>query len=66
MQRLDKIISSQTSLSRNDVKKLIKKCLIKVNSKIVDKSNIQVDELNDIITIGEEQLRYKICLLSIK
>lgn len=59
MQRLDKIISSQTSLSRNDVKKLIKKCLIKVNGKIVDKSNIQVDELNDIITIGEEQLHYK-------
>ena len=53
MQRLDKIISSQTSLSRNDVKKLIKKCLIKVNGKIVDKGNIQVDELNDIITIGE-------------
>ena len=59
MQRLDKIISSQTSLSRNDVKKLIKKCLIKVNGKIVDKCNIQVDELNDIITIGEEELHYK-------
>lgn len=59
MQRLDKIISSQTSLSRNDVKKLIKKCLIKVNGKIVDKGNIQVDELNDIITIGEEELHYK-------
>lgn len=59
MQRIDKFVSSQTSLSRNDVKKLLKKGLIKVNGNTISKSNCLVDENNDVITVNGEEINYK-------
>ena len=59
MQRIDKFVSSQTSLSRNDVKKLLKKGLIKVNGNTIGKSNCLVDENNDVITVNGEEINYK-------
>ena len=59
MQRIDKFVSSQTSLSRNDVKKLLKKGFIKVNGNTISKSNGLVDENNDIITVNGEEINYK-------
>ena len=51
MERIDKVISSQTDMSRNDVKKYIKKGLITVNGKVVDKSQFNVDTDKDIIIV---------------
>ena len=59
MERIDKVISSQTDMSRNDVKKYIKKGLITVNGKVVDKSQFNVDPDKDIITVAGEELTYK-------
>lgn len=59
MERIDKVISSQTDMSRNDVKKYIKKGLITVNGKVVDKSQFNVDPDKDIITVDGEELTYK-------
>ena len=59
MERIDKVISSQTDMSRNDVKKYIKKGLISVNGKVVDKSQFNVDPDRDIITVDGEELTYK-------
>ena len=59
MERIDKVISSQTDMSRNDVKKYIKKGLITVNGKVVDKSQFNVDPDKDIIIVDGEELTYK-------
>ena len=59
MERLDKIIGSQTSYSRKDVKELIRKKRIKVNDEIVLKSDIKIDPNNDIISIDNKVLIIK-------
>ena len=59
MQRLDKIISNQTSYSRSEIKQLVNKKKIKVNDKIVLKSDIKVDTNLDIIKINDEILEIK-------
>ena len=59
MERLDKIIGSQTSYSRKDVKELIRKKRIKVNDEIVLKSDIKIDPNNDIISVDNKVLIIK-------
>ena len=59
MERLDKVIGSQTSYSRKDVKELIRKKRIKVNDEIVLKSDIKIDPNNDIISIDNKVLIIK-------
>ena len=59
MQRLDKILSTQTNYSRKDIKELIKKKKITINESIALKSDIKVDEEKDIITINGEKLIIK-------
>ena len=59
MDRLDKVVSSQTMYSRNDVKKLLKKGLITVNGEIVNKPNMYIDTDKDIINIDGEIIEYK-------
>lgn len=59
MERLDKIISTQTKYSRKEIKQLIKKKKITVNNKIVLKSHIKVDINIDIIKIDNEVLEIK-------
>ena len=59
MERIDKVISSQTDMTRNDVKKYIKRGLITVNGKVVDKSQFSVDPINDKIVVDGEELVYK-------
>lgn len=59
MERLDKIISTQTKYSRKEIKQLIKKKKITVNNKIVLKSDIKVDINIDIIKIDNEVLEIK-------
>lgn len=59
MERIDKVISSQTDMSRTDVKKYIKKGLISVNGEIINKSQFSVDPEKDKIIVDGEELVYK-------
>lgn len=59
MERLNKVIGSQTSYSRKDVKELVRKKRIKVNDEIVLKSDIKIDPNNDIISIDNKVLIIK-------
>ncbi len=44
MERLDKILASQGTLSRRDVKEMMKKGRISVNGKVVKDSSVKIDE----------------------
>ena len=59
MERLDKVISSQTNYSRKDIKDLVKKKNILVNGEVVFKSDIKVDVSSDKIFILGEELIFK-------
>lgn len=51
MERLDKIISSQTTYSRKDVKNLVRQKRVLVNECLVEKSDLKIDPTKDKITI---------------
>lgn len=55
--RLDKFISSSTTLSRAEAKKIIKKGIL-VNGKLIKSGDFKVDETNDEIILNEERLVY--------
>lgn len=59
MDRLDKVISSQTEFSRGDVKKLLKANLVTLNGVIVNKPNIYVDTAKDKIVVDGYEINYK-------
>ena len=59
MERLDKIIASQTNYSRKEVKDLIKQKRVRVNNEIIAKSDIKVDSENDKIVIDEREIIIK-------
>ena len=59
MERLDKIIVSQTNYSRKEVKELIKQKRVRVNNEIISKSDIKVDSENDKIIIDENEIKIK-------
>lgn len=56
MERIDKIIGAQTEYSRKDVKKLVLQKRVKLNGELVLKSDIKIDENNDIITIDGNEI----------
>lgn len=56
MERIDKIIATQTEYSRKDVKKLIFQKRVKVNGELVLKSEIKIDENKDTITIDGNEI----------
>ena len=59
MERIDKIISSQTNYSRKDVKKLILQKKISVNGKVAKKPEQKVDEQQDEIYIDGNKFEIK-------
>lgn len=59
MERLDKILASQGTLSRKDVKEFIKQGRVTVNGIIVKKSDVKVDIENDEILFDGELLSLK-------
>ena len=59
MDRLDKIISSQTNYSRKEVKELIRQKRISVNNEIIKKSDLKIDSNNDKILIDNKPLQVK-------
>ncbi len=59
MERLDKILASQGTLSRRDVKEIVKKGRITVNGVVAKKSDIKIDIDNDTVTLDGEILSLK-------
>ena len=59
MERIDKIISSQGMYSRSDVKKLIQQKRVKVDGKIVLKSDIKIDKYSSEIKIDDNPVTIK-------
>lgn len=59
MERLDKIISNQTGYSRKEVKELIRNKRIMVNDEVINKSDIKVDPINDLISLDGENISVK-------
>lgn len=59
MERIDKIIATQTNYSRKEVKKLVLQKRVMVNGKIISKSDIKVDENNDKIEIDGNKINVK-------
>ena len=51
MERIDKIIATQTQYSRKEVKKIVLQKRVTVNGKIISNSDIKIDSENDIIAI---------------
>lgn len=59
MERLDKVISSQTEYSRKEVKELVRRKRIKLNEELVLKSDVKIDFNKDIITIDGKIINCK-------
>ena len=59
MERLDKVISNYTNYTRSDAKRLVKEKRVKVNNKIVLKSDVKVDPNSDEITIDSKPIEIK-------
>ena len=59
MERIDKIIATQTNYSRKEVKKLVLQKRVMVNGEIISKSDIKVDENNDKIEIDGNKINVK-------
>ncbi len=59
LQRLDKLISSQTSYSRKEIKSLAKQGEICVNGVVCKQSDKKIDPQADVVTICGEKIEYK-------
>ena len=59
MERLDKILSSQGTLSRRDVKEIIKKGRVTLNGTVVRDSAVKVDLNVDTVAIDNEKITLK-------
>ena len=62
MERLDKVICSQTEYSRKDIKEIVSQKRVKVNDEIVLKSDIKVDADKDLIYIDDNIINIKECV----
>lgn len=59
MERIDKIISGQTSYSRKEIKKLISQGMVYVNGEKVERPENKYDENNISLTINGEEISIK-------
>lgn len=59
MERLDKVISSQTPYSRKDIKEMLRQKRIMVNGRIVSKPETKIDPNQEEITIDGKKLFVK-------
>ena len=57
--RLDKFLANSGIGSRKEVKELIKQGLVFVNEERIKKSDKNIDEINDVIKIGDECIKYR-------
>ncbi len=58
MERLDKILVSQGTGSRKEVRELIKKGKVCVNGEIIKKADFKTDAENSLITVEGQALNY--------
>ena len=56
MERLDKVIVSQTEYSRKDVKKIVQSKRILVNGEVIKSSDIKIDKEKDVILIDGKNI----------
>ena len=59
MERLDKILASQGTLSRKEVKEMIRKGRITLNGAVVKDSSVKIDENKDVVTVDGVELTLK-------
>lgn len=59
MERLDKILASQGTLSRRDVKEIIKKGRITLNGKVIKDSSVKIDICKDEVLLDGEKITLK-------
>ena len=59
MERIDKVISSQTGYTRKEVKELIRKKKVLVNGNVINKSDIKIDPKLDKITVDSLNIEVK-------
>lgn len=59
MERIDKIIATQTNYSRKEVKKLVQQKRVQVNGVLIYKSDIKIDEKNDRIELDGNEINIK-------
>jgi len=59
MERLDKVIGSQTEYSRKEIKELIRKKRVSFNGEIVLNSDIKIDTNHALITIDNKEIKLK-------
>lgn len=59
MERLDKILASQGTLSRKEVKEMIRKGRIALNGAVVKDSSLKINENNDIVSVDGVELVLK-------
>ena len=59
MERLDKILASQGTLSRRDVKEIIKKGRVSINGVVAKKSDVKIDIEKDLVTLDGEAILLK-------
>ncbi len=59
MERLDKFISTQTSYSRKDIKRLARSGDITVNGEIVKKTELKINPETDVVRVCGEEIEYK-------
>ena len=57
--RLDRFLSEMMTESRSDLKKKIKKGLVKVNGEICKDSSVHIDENNDEVCVEGKVIEYK-------
>lgn len=59
MERLDKILASQGTLSRKEVKEMIKRGRILLNGKVVKDSSVKIDENKDTVSVDNVPIALK-------
>lgn len=59
MERVDKVISTQTGYTRKEVKELIRKKKVLINGNIINKSDIKIDTKIDKITVDGLNIEIK-------
>ena len=59
MERIDKVISSQSNFSRKEVRKMILKKRVTVDGEIVDKYDTKIDQSRAVIAIDGKDIDLK-------
>lgn len=59
MERIDKIIATQTHYSRKEVKKLVQQRRVRINGKIISKADAKINEEKDKIELDQTEINIK-------